>query len=212
MKHPQYNPAIDNAPLTEDDMDELDRWLMAVPHDEVLDMEGVDGFLTALLLAPTLPEADTWLPAIWGGDGPDGPPFKSGKQTKRVVQMVLRHMASIDQQLQKDPDGLEPLFGIAETETDEGVNQLVDAEIWCIGFLLGTSLQPAYWDPLFENAEFADTLTPITLLGCNLDDLTPSQQALVSTPEGRDSLSRQVPEVITELYQHRTAQGHLPRG
>ena len=110
MKHPQYNPALDNPPLTEAEMDELDQLLLSAASDEsVMDMESLDGYLTALLLTPTLPDADVWVPGLWNSDDPESSPFASGKQTKRVVQLALRHLASIDRQLKEGPDTLEPL-------------------------------------------------------------------------------------------------------
>lgn len=205
MKHPQYNPALDNPPLTEAEMDELDQMLLSVASDDsILDMESLDGYLTALLLAPALPEADVWIPRVWGSDDPDSSPFASGKQTKKLVQLVLRHMASIDRQLQDDPDGLEPLFGIAEVEgSDDASEVVVDAELWCIGFLHATALLPEHWNAMFDDPELADVLAPLILLGGDPDTLTPEQIEMVASPEGRDALSRLVPDAVSALYARR---------
>lgn len=205
MKLPQYNPAIDNPPLTEQEMDELDELLSFIEADDaVADMESLDGYLTALLLSPALPEADVWVTRVWGGQDPAQAPFGSGKQTKKVAQLVLRHLASIDRQLRADPEALEPLFGIAEVEAEDSgeVQEIVDAELWCIGFLQGTAMTPEHWNRIFDDAELADALTPIVLLGSDPETLTPQQQELVGSPEGRDTLSRQVPEAIAELARH----------
>lgn len=205
MKHPQYNPALDNPPLTEAEMDELDQMLLSVASDDsILDMESLDGYLTALLLAPALPAADVWIPRIWGSDDPDSSPFASGKQTKKLVQLVLRHMASIDRQLKDDPDGLEPLFGIAEVEgSDDASEVVVDAELWCIGFLHATALLPEHWNAMFDDPELADALAPLILLGGDPDTLTPEQIEMVALPEGRDALSRLVPDAVSALYARR---------
>ena len=40
------------------------------------------------------------------------------------------------------------------------------------------------------------------LLGSDPETLTPQQQELVGSPEGRDTLSRQVPDAIAELARH----------
>ena len=205
VKHPQYNPDLDNPPLSDTEMDELDQMLLSVASDDsILDMESLDGYLTALLLAPTLPDADVWIPRLWGSDDPEDSPFSSGKKTKKLVQLVLRHLASIDRQLRADPDGLEPLFGIALSGDDEdSAEEVVDAELWCIGFLHATALDPDWWNRQFDDPQLADALTPIVLLGGDPDTLTQAQQALIATPEGRDALSRQVPDTITALYRHR---------
>lgn len=206
MKHPQYNPALDNPPLTEAEMDELDQLLLSVATDEsIIDMESLDGYLTALLLTPTLPDADAWVPGLWGSDDPESTPFASGKQTKRVVQLVLRHLASIDRQLKADPDMLEPLFGIAEVEgSDDASEVVVDAELWCIGFLHATALDPVHWNAMFDDPELADLLAPLILLGGDPDSMSPEQAEMIATPEARDALSRQVPEAVSALYARRS--------
>lgn len=198
MKHPQYNPALDNPPLDDDELEVLERTLDAFKADEAMDLEALDGYLTALLLIPQLPEADTWIPLIWGGGEA---PFESGKQTKHFVQQVLRHMAAIDRQLRADAEALEPIFSFAEVDGEE----LIDAELWCIGFLNATALLPEAWDPLFDDPELGDALAPIVLLGLDPEQLNQAHRALLSTPEGRDSLSRQVPDAVIELYRHKLA-------
>ncbi|MEY4754912.1 MAG: hypothetical protein RJA44_2587 [Pseudomonadota bacterium] len=196
MKHSQYNPALDNPPLSDAEFDELERTLDMLQHAESMDLECLDGYLTALLLAPQLPDSDIWVPLIWGGYEA---PFSSGKQTKHFVQLVLRHMAAIDRQLKTDVEALEPIFSFTEVAGQE----LVDAELWCIGFLQATTLLPELWDAKFDDPELGDALAPIVLLGADPEQLTPQQQGLLSTPQGRDGLSRQVPDAIVELYQAR---------
>lgn len=202
MKHPQYNPALDNPPLTEAEMDELDQLLLSAASDEsVMDMESLDGYLTALLLTPTLPDADVWVPGLWNSDDPDSSPFASGKQTKRVVQLALRHLASIDRQLKEGPDTLEPLFGIAEIPgSDDASDVVVDAELWCIGFLHAAALTPDHWNAMFDDPELADQLAPIILLGGDPDSMTPEQVEMIASSEARDALSRMVPDAVSALY------------
>ena len=87
MAYPQFDRTSNHLPLDDQELQDFDDLLQALPVDGVMNLEGVDGFLTAMLLAPpawldTWPTAD-WLPQIWGGDGPDGQPFASGRQRKR---------------------------------------------------------------------------------------------------------------------------------
>ncbi|HMW21917.1 MAG TPA: UPF0149 family protein [Burkholderiaceae bacterium] len=220
MKHPQYNPALDNAPLEDAELDQLDALLAAVPDDAAMDIEALDGYLTALLLAPQLPSADDWVPRAWGGEAGEEPPFPSGKQTKRVAQMLLRHLASIDRQLRADPDALEPFFGVAERKDppppattegeddpaeDAGDGLWVDAGNWCAGFLIATELAPDYWEPLFEDEEWSALLQPIVELGADPDLLGEEEAERLADVAERDALSRLVPEVITALWQRRQA-------
>ncbi|RTL16396.1 MAG: YecA family protein [Burkholderiales bacterium] len=100
MQYPHYNPASDNRPLSDDELNDLDELLAALPSDAAMNIEALDGYLAGLLLTPgrSLAElpGEAWLPRVWGGDGETDPaPFASGKQRKKVVMAVLRHLQSI---------------------------------------------------------------------------------------------------------------------
>ena len=99
MQYPQFDRASNNTPLNDAELQAFDDLLQGLPVDGAMTLEGVDGYLTALLLGPAewldaRPTAD-WLPQIWGGDGPDGQPFASGRQRKRAVLCALRHLQAI---------------------------------------------------------------------------------------------------------------------
>ncbi|RZS54757.1 YecA family protein [Sphaerotilus mobilis] len=196
MKHPQYNPALPNEPLSDAEVDQLDSLLAKVDSDAVLDVESLDGYLTGLLVSPQLPASDVWLSRIWGGDEDSEPPFPSGKQTKKVVQLALRMMAGTDRQLRGDMSRFEPWFGVAES----GPEEWVDAQVWCAGFLLALDLCADQWQHDWDLPEVALALRPIVLLGG--DELAPEDSALVATPAQRDEWSRQVPDSIEALLRH----------
>jgi len=199
MEYPDYNPQIDNAPLTDEELEALDELLQAVPTEGSMNIEGMDGYLTGLLVgAPVfdrLRSAD-WLPAVWGGDGPDGAPFESNRQRKRATVLVLRHLHSIACQLRDQPDEWQPIFSVAETEEGE----LVDAEDWCIGFLQAVALSPDQWGPIFDDEELGAALVPIALLGGDDSELSEADRQGLADPEQRDALSRAVMDGVMLLY------------
>lgn len=202
MEYPRYNPASDNLPLSDDELNALDDALAALPSDAALNIEALDGYLTALLLSPTplpdLPGA-AWLPTVWGGDGADGvAPFASGKQRKKLSLLVLRHLHGIACQLRDRPEGWEPIFSMAEQKDGE---ELVDAEDWCIGFMLAVDQDSAAWAPLFEEPALAEVLRPLVLLGGDETQLGEAERAALADAAERDGLSRSVPEVVQALYE-----------
>ena len=75
MEYPQYNPKSDNLPLSDEELSTLDDMLAKLPSDGAMNIEALDGYLSALLLSPTplheLPGSD-WLPTVWGGDADEG--------------------------------------------------------------------------------------------------------------------------------------------
>ena len=210
MQYPDYQPALDSPPLSDDELQVLDEWLAALPGDAAMNVEMLDGYLTALLLAQQ-PVAGRrgadWLPAVWGGDGSGDAPFGSGKQKKRVIVAVLRHLHAIDQALRRDPEQWEPVFSVAE---DADGREWADAEDWCIGFLYATAQDAEGWGRLFDDPELGPLLTPIGLLGGADGDATEDTDRTVDRaadddPEPRDALSRAVPDAVLALAARRQA-------
>jgi uncharacterized protein len=196
MQYPQYNPASDNRPLTDEELDDLDELLSVLPTDGALNIEALDGYLAGLLLSPQkladLP-GEAWLPPIWGGDQePDPKPFVSGKQRKKVVMAVLRHLQSIAMAWTHAPKAWEPIFSFADGEDED--TEYADAEDWAAGFLLAVNLAPEAWAPLFDGAETGPLLAPVVALGSEDSPLADA------SPAERDALSRAIPDAMLALW------------
>ncbi len=203
VQYPDYKPTLESSPLSDQELQALDTLLLQLDGGDSLNVEMLDGYLTALLLAPTpaaqLRGAD-WLPGVWGGDGAaqgdSEAPFSSGKQKKRTVVLVLRHLRALDQALQH-PNTWEPVFSVAETPQGEQV----DAEDWCTGFLQATALDPDGWGRLFDDPELGPLLLPIALLGGDDSQWSPADRERLAQPEHVDDLSRRVPDAVLALHQ-----------
>lgn len=197
MNYPHYNPASDNRPLDDEELNDLDELLSVLPTDSALNIEALDGYLAGLLLTPgrnlaDLP-GDAWLPPIWGGDGePDPKPFVSGKQRKKVVMAVLRHLQSIAFSWANRPQAWEPIFSFADGEDED--TEYADAEDWAAGFLMAVDLAPEAWAPWFDGADTAALLAPIAALGSEEGGLAEGSAA------ERDEASRKVPDAILALW------------
>ena len=204
MEYPQYDPQSPNTPLSDDELQALDELLAALPVDGAMNIEGMDGYLTALLVSPqplSSLRTAAWLPAVWGGDGADHAPFPSGRQHKRAMVLVLRHLQHLACTLRDTPDAWEPIFSVAETPERE----LADAQDWCTGFLQAVDLAPEAWGPWFDEDELGAALVPIALLGGDGQDLSPEDLARLDDPEVVDDLSREVAEVVLMLQARRAA-------
>lgn len=193
MDYPRYNRQSPVQPLDDSELDALDQWLGNLPIDGSMSLDGMDGYLTALLVGPATvldqwPTAE-WLPAIWGGDGEDGAPFPSNQKRKRTIVLVLRHLRAIAAQLAEAPDDWQPIFSVA----DDGEREWADATDWCTGFLQATDLDPAGWEPLFGDGDLGALLTPIVLLGTEPPE----------DPQARDELSRAAADAVIGLLSAR---------
>lgn len=200
MDYPRYDPASPLTPLLDAELQALETLLHELPADGAMTLDGLDGFLTALLIAPsrplaTWPTAD-WLPWVWGGDGDAGPaapaPFASQRQRKKAVVSVLRHLRHLQEVFDRAPERWEPILSIAE----QGADEWTDARDWCAGFLQAVDLDPVAW-----GAAFADpALAPLLQLGGGLDGvpLPPTDDDL-DDPAVCDRLSRGVPDAVLGL-------------
>ncbi|MDR7330992.1 UPF0149 family protein [Roseateles asaccharophilus] len=198
MNYPQYNPASDDRPLSDEELNDLDELLANLPTNEALNIEALDGFLAGLLLTPGRKLADlpgaAWLPVIWGGDQePDPAPFVSGKQRKKAQMLVLRHLHSIATAWAQRPQAWEPIFSFADGEDED--TEYADAEDWAVGFLMAVDLAPDAWAPLFDNPPTAELLAPIAALG------GPDGALAEGTAEARDTASRSIPDAMLALWE-----------
>jgi len=206
MNYPQFDRASNNTPLSDEELEAFDTLLQALPADGAMNIEGVDGYLTAILLGPTEwldqgPTAD-WLPLIWGGDGPDGEPFASNRQRKRATLFTLRHLQAVACQLRDLPKHWEPLFSIVEANGEEWV----DAQDWCTGFLQALDLKPDAWADWRADDELGPGLATIALLGGDelLDADSEEAQALAD-PAARDAMAREVVAGVLAMHARRYA-------
>lgn len=198
MQLPQYQPESPIDPLSDDELAALDDQLADLPGDGALNIEALDGYLCGLLLSPrpaSRRPSDEWMPLIWGGDGADGAPFASGKQRKRLVLAVLRHLRALDHELHQNPEAWEPILSVAEDDAGEWV----DALDWCAGFMLAVDLDAEAWAPRFQDAEWASQLAPIALLGADEDSLDEADRARLDDLAELDALSRSVPEAVLAM-------------
>ena len=210
MDYPSYDPKSTNTPLSEEELASLDDLLTNLPSDGSMTLDGMDGYLTALLVGPTpIGASSDWLPAIWGGDAEPAPaPFASNQKRKRTTVLVLRHLRSIEAALSGPPDAWEPVFSVAELPGTQG-EELADATDWCMGFLAATDLAPAAWAPLFADPELGPGLATIAWLGGDVDiaadaEDKPGEDEL-EDPHVRDQLSRAAAEVVLRLWARKSA-------
>lgn len=188
MEYPDYDPALDVPPLSDAEIDDLDALLRALPGDAAMNVEALDGYLTALLVGPgtlrALPTA-RWMPAVWGGDGAGPAPFASQKQKKRAIVLVLRHLHAIDRALATDPEAWEPVVSVAETTAGD---EFVDAEDWCAGFLQAVPLDAQGWAALFDDPNWGPMLAPVVVMG--------GEAGAPEDPVARDDASRAAIEAM----------------
>jgi uncharacterized protein len=144
-------------PLTDAEIDELDRLLASVPEDyDPLDVGLLDGFLAGVALNPrSIPEAE-WLPRVFDVQGRAGAaPVDLARATELIRRREREIAAAIAGREAFDP----VIFPLADDETDEpltGADGIAALEPWAAGFMNALETFPgvlehsdaALWRPL----------------------------------------------------------------
>lgn len=128
--------------LNDDELDYLDELLQGLGNDNsILDVNELDGFMTALVVSPADIPVETWYPAIWGGEK-NIPELESEDEAEQVEELLTRMFDSLREQLQKAPENFSALFYEGELQGQT----VTVVEEWCFGFMRGVKL--ADWPAL----------------------------------------------------------------
>lgn len=185
------------SPLSQEEFDELDEFLISdLTSEETLTIMGLDGYLTAMAIGPTTVAPSYWLPGVWGPSEDDTPAFESAGQAQHILGLILRHMNGIIADLEFDPDGFVPVFGVLRI--DDSGSDYIDGEAWATGFMHGLMLVRQDWQALFDSEQGREWLEPIRLMGGL--DLTLKEDELIGTPEQDEALTKQIPASVAAIY------------
>ena len=128
------------APLSDEELDALEGFLLDQDTEEGMTLDMLDGFLHALALGPETVPPSRWLPKVWGqGDGAMLPPVADLDEANHLLGLVMRHFNSIVLGLEQVPPEVYPLWPI--TSFDAG--EFEDAETWAYGFTEAVKFSPA---------------------------------------------------------------------
>ncbi len=166
----------DDQPLTDDELDELDRFLVeAEGLEDPMDVSMLDGYFAALLSGPNTIMPSEWMRWVWDLERGEGSPeFKSSKQANRIMRLMMRHMNDVTLTLLNEPEHYEPI--LIESPGADGPVLVIDE--WCEGFMKGVALDAQGWSPLAS--EHPDWMSTMELYG---------------TPAGWERLERAAPSI-----------------
>jgi uncharacterized protein len=187
-----------NRPLSDAEIDELDRFLLYADVEDSMTLDMLDGYLHALAVGPTRPTPQEWLPRIWSEDHKDMmPPTRDAGEARRMVDLVQRLYRSIVQRLE-DPRGasMAPLWSSFEDAGEERD----DAQIWACGFLDGLELCRDDWQPLLDTPEGQAWLRPLRLLGEQAPGA--EHEDLSATAAAREKLSHEIPDAVLSMHEY----------
>lgn len=183
--------------LSDKEMDELDAFLMSdATTNEVMLLDCLDGYLTAVASGPVRLAQGDWLARVWGPAASDAPTFESKAQEEKIIGLMTRHLNAIVWNLQQEDEPFEPVFDLNVYQDDE--REYVDGEMWAHGFMTAIQLNRKSWIALFESKHGVDMLRPIYLLGS--EEVTEEEEQLVQSPAQREELSKTIPASVGWIY------------
>lgn len=155
-------------PLSEQELIELDDFLSSQSApDNAMTLDGLDGFLTALVIGPVTVMPSEWLPFVLGTEKGDEPLFASPEQAEALMQLLMRYFNSLVVTFRDDPEGYAPVFDYCTYACEEDEDAAVNA--WALAFVFGIEHCYDAWKPIFDLVDDSDDeasmiLAPILLL------------------------------------------------
>jgi len=187
-----------NEPLTDAEYDELEAFLGsgAVPKD-CMDMEMLDGFLTAIVSGPELIQPSEWLPVLWSDSQRSvSPVYANNEQAQRILTLIMRLQQSIRRTLEESPTRFKPLLYHAEPEmNDDGPPE---GSAWCEGYMTAALLRESDWEALYLQDETRDWMLPIEALAYG--DQDPEYSDWVDSEEKRLAMIDELPIAAVLIF------------
>jgi len=187
-----------NEPLTDPEYDELEAFLgsSAVPQD-CMDMEMLDGFLTAVVSGPELIQPSEWLPVVWSDSQRSvAPVYSSSEQAQRILTLIMRLQQGIRRTLQEAPTRFKPLMYHAEPNIKEDMPP--EGSAWCEGYMTALMLREEDWEPLYLQDDTRDWILPIEALAYG--DQDPEYADWVDSEEKRLAMIDELPIAAVLIY------------
>jgi uncharacterized protein len=195
------NPA--NEPLSDAEIQALDEFLMSdSTPEEVLSVDELHGYLTAIVCCPVPVMPSDWLNGIW--QTKEGPPFESAAQAQEITSLVMRMHNDI-----ADALGVGEAFGPLMLEsTLQSGETVVDPQGWCWGFMEGMRSQFDAWEPYLDTLN--ELVVPIAVLArVGGDD--PELQKLLEDEQKIAQLTDGIAESAAAIYAYGRSIADGPR-
>ena len=131
-----------DTPLSDQEIEDLDAFLLDTGLNAPMDISTLDGFLCAVLSGPRLVPPSAWMPWVCDHEAAvQAPEFRNDKDAKCVANLVPRFANEIAAGPMQAPLELQPLF--PESSPESGSVPVIDN--WCSGFLKGVAFDNNGW-------------------------------------------------------------------
>lgn len=135
----------------------------AVPF-KGFNLEALDGFLSALVVSPSLVPPSEWQPHVWGGKPPR---WDSVEEVQDVQTLLMGHWNMCAARVRHDsdslPEHLAPLMWLPEDPELTGEDALHEDDLdvghdWALGFFTAVMLREAEWDKWLDEHDWIEEI------------------------------------------------------
>ena len=182
-----------NHPLSNEELDRLAEILEdeSMPMD-ILDISGLHGFLTAIIIGPKPMAPNEWLPKIFGEEEQEIPMVFDDMETlDEFIELTLRFYNQIMDEL-KSKEKFTPI--VYRTIVDGKEHYII--EDWCFGFMRGVATSIMAWAPLLDSEE-GEKLLAVPLLFGTWEGLEQMEEKL--NPEMYEVAVHVLPQVVFDV-------------
>ena len=165
-----------------------------------MDLEMLDGYLTAVVSGPEAIQPSEWLPQVWSeGSKSAAPVFVDNDQAQRIMGLVLRHFVGIQRTLAESPTRFRPLLYVPDDKVQRGDRTPAEATAWCEGYMAGVKLRDDEWQPLYDaQGTRLARGTAAVKLGASVDEKLAALQKEVEALAGQE-INLGSPKQLQEL-------------
>lgn len=147
--------------LSDEQVDRLSTWLdeHAINHMG-MNLEALDGYMTALVLSPEPVPFEEWEPVIWGENAAN---VDAGIR-RQAQDLLMLHLDSVRERVAHDaesiPEELTPLMWLPEEEdfNNAEADSIEAGGDWARGFFTGVGLRESQWDAWLESYDFVEEI------------------------------------------------------
>ncbi len=195
--------------LSDDQVERLSELLEqhAVPA-QGLNLEALDGFLSALVVSPGKPlEFEEWSAVVWGR----APRFDARAQAEEAELLLRGHWNTCSARARSGedpPEELAPLLWLPEDPMGEHPDELDVGRDWSLGFYRGVDLRAEDWDRWLEQEDWIDEIFEL-LERLATGEVLADDESEPPTPlsyRERLEITASLPAMLSDLREYKTEQ------
>lgn len=181
--------------------------LRAVPS-QGLNLEALDGFLSAIAVSPDPITGSEWQSQVWGNQPPR---WRDPEEKAEAEALLMGHWNTCVDRVRNNedelPEHLSPLLWLPEEPEAEQPDELDVGRDWAHGFFRAVELRSDAWQRLLDGNDWVDEIfSLLEQLATGEAEPEPGEAPEPTTFRERMEIVASLPGMLADLHQHRVEQ------